>query len=284
MNYFSIESTKEFKFHKEYGYLPQKYWKQQKYCELLLSQLQDLLLNDKFDGIKQHMFEIPDELLKSFNPKTEKFADFLRRNNMKDLANIIVQKSLLYSLIAENIYFLEEALYCSIKMRMSVCFTLLRKPFLEILIVILKIAAEDNFIEKFSTQEYFDPTKATQQHKKYLIERACEILKGRFSPEEIYRYLFDKDIDYSLVNISNKATHLFTDRNPIIKTEKETLNFVFLNKEKVESQWRYLYSVFPVCLTFIIELLDVIILSTSCINEKLITNRFIIREKLKRFK
>jgi hypothetical protein len=284
LHYFSIDTTKKFKFHKKYGYLPERYWKRHRYCELLISQLQDLLIGEKFEGIKQHMFEIPDELIELFNPKTENIVAFFRRNNEKDIADILVHKSLLYSLIGETVYYLDESLYSSVKMRMSVCFTLLRKPFLEILIVILKIAGEDNFLENFSTQENFDPTKATQEHKKYLIERACVILQGRFSSEEIYRYLFDKNTDYSLVNICNMATHLFTDRNPIIKTEKQTLNFVFLNKEKVEWQWQYIYSMFPVCLTFTIELLDIMILATSRVDEKLIIDRFIIREKLKMFK
>src|SRR5699024_2775126 len=141
----------------------------------------------------------------------------------------------------ETCYFLQESLLCSLKMRMTVCFTLLRKPFLEISILLMRILNETDFIDRFSNEDGFDPIKTTPNQKKQLIEKTNYFLNDKFQADDIFNYIFSKEFGDSLFNLTNNAIHLYTDRNPIAATEKQNLNFIFSTKKDIEAQWEYIY-------------------------------------------
>ena len=95
-------------------------------------------------------------------------------------------------------------------------------------------------------------------------------------------YIFDKDESDSIVNITNNAIHLFTDRNPKNRTEKQNLNFIFSDYESTESQWKYIYSRLPMILNFLTDLIDLLVLKSTSIEQKIFTERIIKREQLKK--
>lgn len=165
------------------------------------------------------------------------------------------------------------------KMRMTVCFTLIRKPFLEILIIIMRIICEDTFI-KFSTIGGFDPIKTTPAYKKELLEKVNKLLFDKYNVDHLFNSIFNKNFEDSLFNVTNCAVHLFTDRS-VVQTKKENLNFIFSTTSDIKTQWEYIYYNLPMFLTFMADTIDILILTVANVDEKVIARRFYERGNMK---
>ena len=178
---------------KNYYYLPKEYWKKHDYCEFLIGQVEDLLLNKTFKDFQSLTIDFPDEyseLLKEIDNENNHLFDFLEEHNLIDELNHIVLNHLLRALIRETCYSIQESLFCSLKMRMTVTFTLLRKPFLEILIVLMKMLNDENFIQDFNKREKFDPIKTTPEQKKSLIAKTNIFFKEKYVCDEVFEYIY----------------------------------------------------------------------------------------------
>ncbi|WP_374460656.1 hypothetical protein [Chryseobacterium taeanense] len=266
----------------EYYYLPKKYWKKHNYCEFVINQIEELILDDRFIELKVQKFEFSKEIIDKINVPGEHLFDRMSALGFNNELTKIVRTQLVLSLIMETCYFIQESLLCSLKMRMTVCFTLLRKPFLEILILVMRILNESDFIDKFNNLEGFDPIKTTPNEKKALIIKTNYLLNDLFNNEDLYQYIFDKDFGDSLFNITNNAIHLYTDRNPVSATDKQNLNFIFGTQENIDDMWEYIYYNIPMLLTFLAFSIDLLVLKSTTVDENIFLKRHKMREKLRK--
>ncbi|MFD1604118.1 hypothetical protein ACFSJW_08570 [Flavobacterium artemisiae] len=268
-----------------YYYLPQEYWKKHDYCEFLINQVEDLLLNKVFKDLNTQTITFPDEFmeaLQDIDDEQNHIFDFLEKHKFNDELTHIVRCHLLSALIRETCYSIQESLLCSLKMRLTVSFTLLRKPFLEILIVLMRMLNETDFIEKFNYQDNFDPIKTTPEQKRRLIANTNKFFFEKYNCEDLFECIFDKDEIESIFNITNNAIHLFTDRNPKNKTEKQNLNFIFSDYQNTDSQWEYIYFTLPMILNFLTDLIDLLVLKCTPVEQKVFTLRMQKRDRLRR--
>lgn len=266
----------------EYYYLPRKYWRKHDYCEFVINQIEELVLDEKFIELKVQKFDFPKEIIDQINVPEKHLFDRLSDLGFEYELTKVIRTQLILSLIMETCYFIQESLLCSLKMRMTVCFTLLRKPFLEILILVMRILNEEDFIEKFNNLEGFDPIKTTPKEKKELLKKTNELLKNNFYNEDLYQYIFDKEYGDSLFNITNNAIHLYTDRNPISATEKQNLNFIFGTQENIDEMWEYIYYNIPMLLTFLAFSIDLLVFKSIIVDEEIFVQRHKMREKMRR--
>jgi len=266
----------------EYYYLPKKYWKKHNYCEFVINQIEELILDDIFIELKVQTFEFSKDILDKINVSDEHLFDRMSELGFTNELTKVVRTQLILSLIMETCYFIQESLLCSLKMRMTVCFTLLRKPFLEILILVMRILNEADFIDKFSNIEDFDPIKTTPNEKKDLIIKTNYLLNDLFNNDDLYQYIFDKDYGDSLFNITNNAIHLYTDRNPVSATEKQNLNFIFGTQENIDDMWEYIYYNIPMLLTFLAFSIDLLVFKSTTVGEDVFLKRHKMREKLRK--
>lgn len=269
---------------KQYYYLPKKYQKAHDYCEFVLFQIEHIILDKKFVELEKQTLEFTPEFMTILKESDAHILDLLKEHGHDDALYHIVKNHMLRSLIMDTCYFLQEGFLCSLKMRMSVCFTLFRKPFLEILIVLMRILCEKSFIHDFNSKAGFDPVRTTPERKQELLQCSNEQLMKRFVPEDLFDYIFNKDFGDSLFNISNHAVHLFTDRNPVSKTAKQNLNFIFSNVNDIEGQWEYIYSTFPMLLSFMADLIDLLVFKSTSIEEAVFVVRLREREKVRKLK
>ncbi|BAP31062.1 hypothetical protein J2787_000803 [Chryseobacterium rhizosphaerae] len=269
----------------DYYYLPKKYWKKHNYCEFVINQIEELILDERFIELKIQTFEFSKDVINKIDVSDKHLFDRLSELGFNNELTKVVRTHLILSLIMETCYFIQESLLCSLKMRMTVCFTLLRKPFLEILILVMRILNESDFIDKFNNLEGFDPIKTTPNEKKDLITKTNNLLKDLFNNEDLYQYIFDKEFGDSLFNITNNAIHLYTDRNPVSATEKQNLNFIFSTRENIDDMWEYIYHNIPMLLTFLAFSIDLLVLKSTTVDEDIFLKRHKMREKLrKRYK
>jgi len=269
----------------EYYYLPKKYWKKHSYCEFVINQIEELIMDERFIELKVQTFEFSKDIMDKINVSDEHLFDRMSELGFTNELKKVVRTQLIFSLIRETCYFIQESLLCSLKMRMTVCFTLLRKPFLEILILVMRILNESDFIDKFNNLEGFDPIKTTPNEKRDLILKTNYLLNDLFNNEDLYQYIFDKDFGDSLFNITNNAIHLYTDRNPVSATEKQNLNFIFGTQENIDDMWEYIYYNIPMLLTFLAFSIDLLVFKSTTVDEDVFLKRHKMREKLrKRYK
>lgn len=267
---------------RDYYYLPKKYWKKHNYCEFIINQIEELILDEKFIELKIQRLEFSENTIDQLNVSEEHLFDRLSKLGLDNELTKVVKTHLILSLIMETCYFVQESLLCSLKMRMTVCFTLLRKPFLEILILVMRILNEVDFIDKFNNIEGFDPIKTTPTEKKELITKTNHLLKNNFDNEDLYQYIFDKEFGDSLFNITNNAIHLYTDRNPVSATDKQNLNFIFSTQENIDEMWKYIYHNIPMLLTFLAFSIDLLVFRSTTVDEEIFVQRHKMREKMRR--
>lgn len=267
---------------KSYQYLPAKFHKRHDYCEFVISQIEDLILNEEFIELKTQVFEFPPEFIKKLDTSDKHFLDLLEEEKYDDIVFHLIKNRVLLSLIMETCYFLQESFLCSLKMRMTVCFTLLRKPFLEILMVLMRILNDEDFIDNFNHTENYDPILASPGKKKELLNQSNKWLHNKYNSEDLYDFIYNKDFGDSLFNLTNNAIHLYTDRNPISATEKQNLNFIFSNKENIESQWEYVYEYMPMLVTFMADIVDLLVLKSTSVKEKTFVIRMKARDRLRK--
>ena len=257
---------------KKYLYLPKTYWRKHDQCESLVRQIEDFITNKSYDKLRYKTFKIDsDETIDN----TEHILDFLTRTKRTKEHDEIIRNHIINALLIDTCYFLQEALESSKKRRLTVTFSLLRKPFVYILPVFLRLIFDESFLTKFNYEESFDANHLTANEKKKLINESLPLLIGAKSltSEEIYDWIFNQSISDSLINISNKALHLSTTRNDNNKTEMQNFNFVFSTLEDIENLWTFLYLKLPLILLYLVEVIEVLVFNTLEIPKELFIKR-----------
>lgn len=263
----------------EYYNLPRKYRRKHDYCEFVINQIEELIVDEKFIELKAQEFKFPKEIMRKIQSSNDHIFDILKEFGLKDELDKVVRTHLVLSLIMETCYFIQESLLCSLKMRMTVSFTLLRKPFLEILILVMRILNESDFIDKFNNLDGFDPVKTTPSEKKELLSKTNSLLFNNFDNDDLFDFIFNKELGDSLLNLTNNAIHLYTDRNKISATEKQNLNFIFSTQEDIDSMWDYIYNNLPMLLSFLAFSFDLLVFRSTTLNENVFVERHKLREK-----
>ncbi|MCK9412122.1 MAG: hypothetical protein M0Q53_07455 [Prolixibacteraceae bacterium] len=243
---------------KEYLYLPKRFWKEHKQCELIVGQIEEFITNRAYDELRFQTinFNSAEDIKKG-----EHFLDFLLRKGRVDEHDKFVKKSIVNALLIDVCYFLQEALSCSKKKRLTVTFSLLRKPFVYHLPVFLRIMFDIDFLDKFNSLDSFDASFLNESEKILLLKQSLPLLLAAktITERELYDWIFNQEEQDSLINLSNKALHLSTTRNRNNKTEIQNLNLVFSNQGDIENLWRYIYQRLPILLLYYVEIIEALI-------------------------
>lgn len=250
----------ENELNKEYLYLPERFWRKHKQCELFVGQIEEFIINDIYNDLRYQTLE--SDSTNDIN-EGEHIFDYLLRKEKFEEHDKLIRKSLVSGLLMDTCYFLQEALSCSKKKRLTVTFSLLRKPFVFHLPVYLRILFDSDFLEQFNNQDLFDVNKITEDDKKLLIKKSLPLLlcAKTLTEEEIYDWIFNQKEQDSLINLSNKALHLSTTRNKNNETGIQNLNFIFANQNDIENLWAFLYQRLPILLLYFVEIIDPLILT-----------------------
>lgn len=260
----------------KYFYLPKKHWKKHDQCERLIIQLENFITDKLYIELRIQTLALPET--PKLNDK-EHIFDFLLKNNMLQFHDKLVRNALINALIIDTCYFIQEAISCSKKKRLSVCFALLRKPFVYNLVVFLRIMYDEDFLNQFNTIESFDSSAIDDIKKKALIKKSLPNLVSAktFTEDDIFDMIFNQKLEDSLINISNKALHLSTTRNNN-KTGIQNLNFIFANQENIEGMWNYIYRRLPALLLYYVELIELLVFNIVDLPQEIMLQR--IKERL----
>ncbi|MCX5890834.1 MAG: hypothetical protein NTY36_15515, partial [Deltaproteobacteria bacterium] len=176
----------------------------------------------------------------------------------------LAYKQVIIALLSDFCHFVYEALNCSVKAKLAVSFSLLRKPFKENLLYLewLLIDPKD-FMQRF----YYEGPKALdlstaldKERKIQIIQAAIEKSRlGNWIPTEfLYELRYMKAAPYGFEGLWNHATHLVTNFEQY-RTSPQNFNFVFSNDDDRLAQWQHFYSFVPLILYHAIEVVDALI-------------------------
>lgn len=242
----------------DFLHLPKEFHKQHKTCEFLLYQIEDFILKDNYKSLRVQTIQLKDEpeLLEG-----EYILDYLFRTNKSDKHNEILTNNILNAVIADICQFLQIALFSSLQQRLTVTFSLIRKPFVYDLIIILRLYLTNDFLDRFNKEEGFDTTKLSEAEIIELINASESLLFTKsIRASNVYDFIFNGSLADSLINMSTKALHPSTTRkNKNNRTEIQNINFVFSTKESIKTQWDYLYRRLPFLLLYLNEVIESIV-------------------------
>ncbi len=244
----------------------------------MTNEIEKFIIDETYIDLKNEVINIEN---KPIINKNEHILDYLLRIGEKELHNKYLTKHVIHAILIDNLYFIKEALSASSKQRLTVAFSLIRKPFVYNLVVILRAFFTNDFLEDFNTKDNFDATKLNKEDLKELIELSISTLTTKFiTKDDIYNFIFNQDIPDSLINISNKALHPSTTRNKNNLTGIQNINFIFSTSLDIEDQWEYFYSRLKVLLIYHVELCDFIIFNLLNLEAEFFDKRLYDRIKI----
>ena len=255
----------------DFIHLPKEFHRQHRSCEFLLYQIEDFVIADAYKDLKVQTLNFGKELELMDG---EHILEYLIRTNNSDKHDEIITSQILNAVIADTCQFLQIALFSSLQQRLTVTFSLIRKPFVYNLLVILRLYLTSDFLDKFNKEDGFDTTGISQDDIIELLNVSESLLFSKtIKASDVYNFIFNPSLPDSLVNMSNKALHPSTTRNKNNKTEIQNINFVFSTKEGILQQWEYLYNRLTFLLLYLNEIYEAIIFSHLKLDKIIYTDR-----------
>ncbi|MGI9526327.1 MAG: hypothetical protein ACR2MS_04360 [Weeksellaceae bacterium] len=213
--------------------------------------------------------------------KADDILSWLKINGYDNKADEVIAKNLICAVLSDACNFIYHSLDCSKKIKLTVALTLIRKPFLENLLIIEQLLThEKDFLNRFELEsKQFDPGRIKREDKLLLIEKSIgKIDNGAFFSSDLINQLrWDSNNPNSIYANSNMATHLVTNRNASYRTENLNLNFIFSSYRDWENLLQYYYSYVPYLLSYFVECSDNYLLEKEILTLKQFKERKFLR-------
>lgn len=236
----------------EQDLLHNKAWK-------MVELIEEFITDPKFDFLQVTAFKMPDgtnpdDILKYNHP-----LDFLIAKHPAD-AQCVIFKQITYGMIIDFCYFIQEALSCAKRGRIVVAYSLLRRPLVYNLTILMRMMYDESFYEKFTHDSSYDPTVYKPEDlRKMLSEFDKEKILKPINASVIYDLIFDKDDPSSIINLSNRAIHPTTTRKWNM-TGEMNFNFIFAVKEDVSNLIDVFYHNILAIIAYYFEIFNTLIM------------------------
>ncbi|EGF88390.1 hypothetical protein HMPREF0433_00638 [Gemella sanguinis M325] len=240
--------------------LPKKYIDKHSLMLYLYDILVDILK-------KANKYKLSETKFKSSDKKIQD-KDFIyeeiEQKESIELGAELMGRHILFSILSDMCHYLYESFSCIERGKVTVAYTLARKPLQDNLFYLCWLLDNPNdFYEKLKNEDPKEyDVSILKRNNEDVINMYSRILnvinKGNLlsfeplSAEMLYELIYDRKSKSGLSQIFDKSIHLVTN-NPNYKTEKKNLNFIFAGDEIWNEFWEYYYLKFPYILWFIVE-------------------------------
>jgi len=237
--------------------------------------LHDILAHMVIQGEKEKIFNVEFKFsskkdarkFEKLNISGESLWNWLDNNNYDWVTEQLAAKQCLVALLSDFCQYIYESLICSKKGKLSVAYSLLRKPLKDNLFYLEWLFADPNeFRDSFnlSNPDDFSLSSISKEKKLHIITNAIKSSKHKkwLSPEFIYDLRYNKNVPYGFESLWNKATHLITNFKSY-KTEPGNFNFIFSDNESKLSQWDHYYRLVPLLLFYTVEVINVLLFNLT---------------------
>ena len=242
--------------------LPTKYRKRH---ELMLY-LYDILVDMLVKANKYQLSNLSFSFTNKINSEIDLFDELDRQKDL-DISEYVYIPHIFFSILRDLNYYLFESLSCIERGKVTVAFSLARKPFQDNLFYLSWILVQPHdFLEKIqygSPREYdvsnlkgkkefvidlFLKVKELIQYENDLLDFSKELL----DPELLYDIIYNRKGENSLTSVFDQSIHLVT-KNKNYPTKKRNLNFIFSDDEIWDDFWHLFYEKTPYILIYLVE-------------------------------
>lgn len=203
-------------------------------CAILYDQIVNGFRYNDYKDFYSKNINIKGVDLKSFSSDDE-IINFLLKNQYRSELNDFLTKKISNAVIADFSHFVYQAIEAAKKCKVTVAFSLIRKPFTDNLTILERLFLDpDEFINNFYIDgdiKKYDPSynnKNKNLNHFGLIKECHKKMKYNtfiFS-SLIYDVRYDKSFKGAIQELTNKSIHVVTnDKN--YKTEAKNLNYIF---------------------------------------------------------
>ena len=265
--------------------LPTKYRKRHQ----LMLYLYDILVDMLVKADKYHLSNLSFRFIKEINGEIDLFDELDRQKDL-DISEYVYIPHIFFSILRDLNYYLFESLSCIERGKVTVAFSLARKPFQDNLFYLSWILVQPNdFLEKIqygSPKEYdvsnlkgkkefiidlFLKAKESIQYENDFLDFSKELI----DPELLYDIIYNREAENSLTSVFDQSIHLVTN-NKNYPTEKRNLNFIFSDDKIWDDFWRLFYEKTPYILIYLVEVAIAIFEKYFDIDSEIVTfNRYI---------
>lgn len=225
----------------------------------LVELIEQFITAPKFMFLKATEIRMPEDTNPEDILKYNHALDFLISKHPEE-AQLVIFKQITYSMVIDFCYFFQEALSCAKRGRAVVAYSLLRRPLVYNLIILLRIMYDESFFDKFMHDSSYDPTVYNPDElKKMLNEFDKDKLLAPISGTIIYDIIFNKENPTSIINLSNRAIHPTTTRKWNM-TGEMNFNFIFAVREDITALLDTFYKNLLAILTYYFEIFNIIFL------------------------
>lgn len=249
-------------------FIPDEFEFSHRLCFMLHDLLTDVVVQGEKDGIFKIHLEIKDKtrLKEMEGLRGEELLSWLEDQGFETEVVLLIYKTVCLGLLSDLCHFLYEALKNSEKGKLTVCYSLLRKPFVENLFYLEWMLGDlVDFLRRFKdgSADDLDLQRNEELKKKEkrlaIIAKAIAEAKSSWSDAElIYELRYDKGAPHSFQMYWQHANHLITTQKHY-KTTPTNFNFLYSLQEEKEVQWTFLYSYLPLILIHTYDVVEALI-------------------------
>ncbi|OJF71707.1 hypothetical protein A9Q68_06885 [Streptococcus bovimastitidis] len=244
--------------------LPAKFRKRHQLMLYLYDILVDILVKADKYKLSSLSFRYTDEI----DEKSDIFDELERQKDI-DISEKVFVPHIFFSILRDLNYYLFESLSCIERGKVTVAFSLARKPLQDNLFYLSWILVQPlEFLGKVqygSPKEYDvsdlkgkkDFTIDLFSKAKVLVQSrntALDFIQELVNPELLYDVIYNRKAENSLTSAFDKSIHLVT-RNQNYPTEKRNLNFIFADDEIWDDFWNLYYEKIPYVLLYLVEVI-----------------------------
>jgi len=269
----------------QYEILDEKYWKRHDYLLYVYDIIADMIRQADQKKLVKATVEIDNEEKAKEFEKTEDIFRWMDENGLHNISLRLFTSHMFFSLLKDFCYFMYESISCSERGKVTVAYSLLRKPIRDNLLY-LEWLLYDN--EEFYNTFMYNSVEELDISDTNVFphNRIRQIVKSAASKTYIGNKLNNDDLIYllrfeskdtiSLQRIWNQSTHLITTRSRFYRTQSGNINFLFADEEIWNDFWNYYYICVPHLIAYAIEICEAIFLSIHSVdNINQSINRFI---------
>jgi hypothetical protein len=245
--------------------LPNRFHSTNNICAIIYDQLTEVLVNKEFGELIRTGLNINEkhkDSISELEAGNIHVLDWMLKYDYNQELTSVLTKHLTLSILADFVNFIYESLNCARKGKISIAYSLLRRPFTDELLILEQLLVDNiGFVDRFfykGDQKLYDPSK--NRNQKQTIEKAHDKITGLYScsSELIYKIRYDKSYPIGINGISNRAIHIVTT-DPNYKTESQNLNFIFDVENEYLKYCEHYYFIVPLLLAYSVSVVDEII-------------------------
>lgn len=240
-------------------YIPKKLWLSHEFCFYLHDQLAHLLVQYEESGVQNQEIKVPAKIAAQLQLDVDEIdvIDLLKNLEEDQPYKHVILSQVILALTADMLHFLYESLICFEKHKLSVAFSLLRKPLKEHLLFLCWILAdEDDFLKRFEKNPYETLNRIGKEKQLKLMEEAAKkvVLHKLLDYQLMWEIIYSKQHQYGFESTWQRATHLVTSHGKLLRTKNYYLNFIFENSDIDGHYHEFLYSKLPHVLMFLSQI------------------------------